>query len=420
MTVATANPTLINSLRHGLSSASDAQLGQVVAMVDAMVERGAVDTLLTPLRPRIARLRPARPLRFARLLFLPLDPLIVPPQHWQAGALTIPRSALVPLAEQVRAALGAEAVAIDALIAGRHMSDHATIRAASAMLWRPAGEFLAGAPCPPGWTDTGLPAAAHPGIAQTTAIALRLASQVDALARGEHTPAEPPNVVLEQILDTAQATGPAGWRTAAILLLLRLPRKQEVLRALNTTIRQSNPAIRVATDQAIEAVLDILEQQNRGSAKSLADNVAGLDGVIALLNGIVADGAGPARGQRVQSLRMRLDATCQAQLRQGLSDHLLTPLDSLAASKDDEAAMTGQLLTIENAARSLRALELAGQRLGKPEAYASLLREAADQIQAGMPDDALAPVDRARLIELLVGPDAALESLARARRQRAA
>ena len=65
-------------------------------MVDAMPNRGAADQLIAPLRARLAHLRPPRPLRFARLLFLPLDPLIVPAARWRAAQPAIPRTVIPP------------------------------------------------------------------------------------------------------------------------------------------------------------------------------------------------------------------------------------------------------------------------------------------------------------------------------------
>src|SRR5689334_24255463 len=84
----------IREVARGLASARDEQIMQVVAMVDAMPNRGPADQLIAPLRPRLARLRPPRPLRFARLLFLPLDPLIVPAARWRAEQPTIPRTVI--------------------------------------------------------------------------------------------------------------------------------------------------------------------------------------------------------------------------------------------------------------------------------------------------------------------------------------
>src|ERR1700682_2240745 len=92
-----ANPA-IREVARSLAVARDEQILQVVAMVDAMPNRGAADQLIAPLRGRLALLRPPRPLRFARLLFLPLDPLIVPAGRWRPEQNTIPRNAIPSLA----------------------------------------------------------------------------------------------------------------------------------------------------------------------------------------------------------------------------------------------------------------------------------------------------------------------------------
>lgn len=417
---AAVSPALLTSLRHGLSNASDAQLRQVLSMVDSMGERGAIDVLLAPLRPRLAQLHPARPLRFARLLFLPLDPIIVASQLWVAGAPSIPRGAIVPITEQVRAALGDEAAVIEEMIAGRNTADADVVCAAAGLLWPRAGEILAGASCPAGWVEAGLSVTAHAAIAHMVAIVLRLAVRMDALARGTLPASEIRALVLEQILDQAQAAGPAAWRVIGLLLLLRLEQKQEVLRALTATNRQRDTAIRVASDQVVEAALDQLETLDHGKGETLAEAASRLDGLITLLESIVTGGVGPARSQRVQTLRIQLDATCQARLRHGLSEQVLAPLGAIAGSAADEATVVRHLSDMENAARSLRLLESAGQRLGKNGPYTKLLREAAEQIQVKAPCATVTAADQARLVELLVGPEAGLATLKAARSQQAA
>jgi hypothetical protein len=134
----------LRELQHTLASAKDAHIERVVAIVDAMPERGSADGLIAPLRPRLAQIRPARPLRFSRLLFLPLDPLIVPAPKWRPEYLTIPRTALEPLAGSVRDAMDAELrAAVDRAIAGRTTRDAETIRKAGALLWPAAAASCA-------------------------------------------------------------------------------------------------------------------------------------------------------------------------------------------------------------------------------------------------------------------------------------
>jgi len=66
----------IRILQANLATAEDDQIARVVALVDALPERGTADELIAPLRPRLQQLRPKRMVGFARLLFTPLDPLI--------------------------------------------------------------------------------------------------------------------------------------------------------------------------------------------------------------------------------------------------------------------------------------------------------------------------------------------------------
>ena len=52
----------IRALNRHLVSAQDAKILKVVAMVDALPQRGEADNLIEPLRARLAQLRPGRPL----------------------------------------------------------------------------------------------------------------------------------------------------------------------------------------------------------------------------------------------------------------------------------------------------------------------------------------------------------------------
>src|ERR1035438_9681196 len=88
----------LRDLRRGLAAVTDPQLVQVIALIDRMADRGAADALVEPLRARLGQIKPPRPLRFSRLLFLPLDPVIVPAAGFRAGTPTVPRTAVAPFA----------------------------------------------------------------------------------------------------------------------------------------------------------------------------------------------------------------------------------------------------------------------------------------------------------------------------------
>ena len=74
------------------------QIRRIVAMVDGLADRGGLDALLAPLRPRLAVLHPARKPSLRRLLFVPIEPLIVPPGNcsvvsWRSCGRHLGRSA---------------------------------------------------------------------------------------------------------------------------------------------------------------------------------------------------------------------------------------------------------------------------------------------------------------------------------------
>ena len=165
----------IRELGRRLAVAPDADVARVVAVVDQLPRRGGADQLIEPLRPRLAQLRPPRPLRFTRLLFLPLEPLIVPPPRWQPALPTIPRSALTPLAATVRAGLGADIVAIDRLIQALAACEAEAVARAGDLLWPRAAELLAAAPPPVGWAETGLNGAMYAPLARRVGAVLRQA-----------------------------------------------------------------------------------------------------------------------------------------------------------------------------------------------------------------------------------------------------
>ena len=67
------------ALRLALHAADDQKIKRITAMLDDVADPAGKQAILDPLRGRLGVLRPERPLRFARLLFTPVDSLIVPP-----------------------------------------------------------------------------------------------------------------------------------------------------------------------------------------------------------------------------------------------------------------------------------------------------------------------------------------------------
>jgi hypothetical protein len=82
------------TLQRELAAAQDHQIARVLQIVDGLESRTEADHLISALRKRLAELRPMRKLNFDRLLFAPLDPLIVNAPDWTPAAeACVPRLA---------------------------------------------------------------------------------------------------------------------------------------------------------------------------------------------------------------------------------------------------------------------------------------------------------------------------------------
>jgi hypothetical protein len=404
----------LSELNQELTSARDEQIARVVAMVDALPVRGAADHLIAPLRPRLAHLRPVRPLRFVRLLFTPFDPIIVPGAKWQPGSPSVPRTAFGSIAEVVKAGLGETMLEIDALIAGRTTGDHSIVACAGALLWPQAARILAQADAPPAhWSETGLSDAAYGALVRSAAVVFGQASALhDLVENVTHGAALRPEEVL-RILGTssAEAQTPAAWGMLLAILLSRLPQADAVLRAaVSNGVMGPNSVLRAAADQAIDVILSGLETQGGDggpiAGSDLAEAGAEVVRILALLQGLDSDRASGARRRRVHELRQRVEQSCRDRFEAGLTAELVAPLMLLRPG-----ASSAEVSRLENVARDLRKLEIAARKLSIRNGLEAQLLRAAEEIGVPNPDNALGLADRVRMVEILAGPDAAMALL---------
>ena len=409
--ISTIGPAEIKALRRLLVDARADQITRVVAMIDSLPERGEADDLLTPFRARLAEINPPRPLNFARLLFIPIDPLIVPGPRWRRGTLGVTRTVLTPLARHVGRALAEDATAIEAMIAGRSVADRTVIHAAGAKLWPAASRVLTSASPPPDWQDaTGLPASDHAAIAGAIATLLAQAVPiqrlVDGLSGGEAP--DDAEMALRAILASAAERGSQALAVMIALLMNRLPgfaRLPELAREIAAAAQDKDG--RMAAERATEHTLESLANS---PAIALAANGTGglahaaeiIAHATTLLTGLAEQSAArPDRQILIDELRRSIDRACRDSFTLLLERHLLAPLVSLATVDDD--TITG----LEAVARDLRAFEQASRQAGSGELYDRILRDAGKRIAA----TSLPRIDRMRLVEILNNSDTALALL---------
>ena len=403
----------LQALTDDFAEASDPAILRIVGMVDAMVKRGEVDRLIAPLRPQLRVLRPPRPLRFRRLIFTPLDPLIVPGARWLPGQDTIPRVVVTPIADLIHQLMGSDVRTIEAEIAGKSNSDTDLIARLGRSLWPKAARILATAKMPQSWQATKLNEAAWLALANIIAALLAQAASLDTVCAETVDGLLPPRPeVITRMLGKTMAASPPALPMLIALMLTRLP--QTVALIMPKYLGPEAGAIHAALDQAADRLLRQLEDKNgtetRIAAGTLADAGTEATQIVTLLDQLRAGIVSPRRREQMQAIRERLDASCKARFIAGLQDEVLTPMLHLGTGSNPAV-----IPAIETAARGLRILEMAARAVGSGGVYDRLLAEATEAVKADIMRDKLTLVDQVRLVEILKGSDAALAMLEQTR-----
>ncbi len=399
----------IRAISRTLMEAADERVLQVVRMIDAMAERGIADEMIAAVRPRLARLRPARPLTLDRLLFTIFDPIIVPAPRWRPGAAALPRTVLRSLAATIRAGLGEDARAIEVMVKGHSLNDRVVALRAGGELWPRAGEIMFAAPTPVEWETTGLNIALYPVMARMVGTLLTEAVALETLPGGAGLDPDPQ--AASALLARIGARNPEALPVAIVLMVTRAPTLvASIAQTAAATLVGSDVTLRPALDQAIETLTAQLEQdgavEERILSVSLADVGATVRRVSKLLQQLGDDSAPAPRRERIKAIQRQLDTSCRSRFAEGLTTDLIAPLrSSLGAAGDDP------MERLEEAARGLRALETEARGVGGGETYDKLLRQAAEIVRQTPGADVIGRADRVRLVEILAGPEAALAML---------
>jgi hypothetical protein len=394
----------IRALNRHLVSAQDAKVLKVVAMVDALPQRGQADALIAPLRPRLAQLRPRRPLNFGRLLFTPLNAVIVPGPRWRRGAPAIPRTALPSLIAQIEQADPTLPTECAAGLVGASADDTRLIRRVGNRLWPAAAAIFSGAQPPIGWeAESGLAAADHAAIAGAAALVLAHAPAIMELAASE----APEASVITSMLQHA-ARVPAGAMGVLIGVLLNAAPglAAPVLAATTAHAAPIDAAGRAATERAVEAVLEQIDPERLVAAEDQA-GLASLRQTVAMLDQLAELSIDrPSRTARIAETRVRIDAACRARFDAVLQTEMVERLELGPQAGADEVAR------LETAARNLRGFEQVARRVNGSDHYDRMLRRTASMLAPRERDDPVTRVDRLRLAEILLGPEVALNMLA--------
>ena len=394
----------IREVKREIAEASDPQILRIVAAVEAVANRGQADELISPFRDRLTTLQPPRRLRFSRLLFHPLNALIVPATRWRPGKPLIPRSVVLAIADHVRTSMGTLAASIEAEIEGRTTADTGLISRLGSILWPAAAKVLARGSPPDAWQETGLNEAQFQGLARVVGALLSQVAALEALfsetADGLLAPRQ--EAILAIMRGVAAISEPALPMIVS-LLLLRLPEAASVLEQPYPGLKP--PAMNAALDQAADLLIEQLEVDGpefRIAAGTMLAAGAAARQMAVLLTHLETSNKKPARKTQVLQIRARLDAACKARFANALENDLLTPLR-------DQASLARPTPTpvLEATARGLRVLETEARVVGSGRSYDTMLAQAAETVRSTSVGEWMGLTDQARLVEILEGADAA-------------
>lgn len=407
----------LRALGADLAQADDTKVLRIAGMLDELGGNGVVQTLMDPLRPRLAQLRPTRPMRFARILFTPFDTLIVPARSWRPGDPTLSRGMMATIAATVQAGLPELSRSIEADIRGQRSDAIQLIVQVGARLWPAAAQVLAETPTPVNWEETGLPITTWPAIARSVAVVLERAPLLMDLIRDVRVGAlDPDENAIRALLSGLPESPPEGGAMVVRVVLEQLPRAAPILRRMITMSQDSaeKRILQRALDRGMDDMLDNMESET-GIAKGLGQGSIASAGeevrrIAKLLEDLDNDPSAPRQRGRLQSIRERLDTVCQARFAAGVDKSIVSPL------AEPEGPVAGPAQTaLEKRARELKVFETAARTIGGSSKYDAMLGQAARAVETAGDTGTLTTGRVVRLVEILLGSEAAEDVYLRSR-----
>ena len=217
---------------------------------------------------------------------------------------------------------------------------------------------------------------------------------------------------IDAFLTRAATAGPQAWSLVLAVLVARLPTPSAVWQqATRWAVRRNEPLFAAAIEQALDSQFALLEGRDTAIDDLITADLVTASAEVCRIAGLLDAFAGETspigRRVRADAIRRRLDESCRVRFANGLAEELLAPLQALLKTRAPSAPPQ-----LEVAARRLRALETEARRLGSAATYDALLHQTAAAVQNLARDAGLMLADTVRLVEILVGPEAALLLLA--------
>ncbi|WP_156964033.1 hypothetical protein [Muricoccus aerilatus] len=406
-----ASPQEVRLLGSALAGASPDRLARALVVIDALPDRAAADQLLEKVRPTLRDLDLPRPLSFTRLLFTPLNGLIVSPREWVPGEPGIPRSVLTIIGDLVRGSLGGSAAEIEAGCFGQNANEAAALLTLGKDLWPAAATCVPELP-PSSWSETGLGRLHYNWIREQCSIvwrhSLALWPSLQAAAEG------PPKDLVCRALEGPLTEGELACSVVLHLLLARAKRPASVASAALDVIPLRLGSVRTVAQKAVDRLLS--EAVKRELVPKCAETeeggitaAAAAETACALVEDFEASIFLQASGRRekIRAIRDLAEMVCRDNYRRFTSRVFAERIKQIGSASLKN--VSNSIESIEGAARIMKKIERSGRRLGNAHQYDASLQSAAAEIvqvfASCTSEGLLRRSDTLRLVEILIGPD---------------
>ncbi|MFO0188896.1 MAG: hypothetical protein ACK55J_20040, partial [Alphaproteobacteria bacterium] len=335
-----------------------------------------------------------------RILFLPFDGAVVPLKEWSPGSARLPRPALLPISEALRAAMGPAAEKISANLGGRNFFDVMQVDTEGRALWAEAARLAPTLSFPQGLPAADLNEAQSAELLQLAASIWRHADRIWEAKLASFSGPSPELVI-------AALRGPAqeGQNVFSLALSSLLDRAQSPGSVLATASRLSPIAGSIADEKLMELQrepVEALPKEDPPRAAHIAEEY------VALLKELESAPPGRVKDRRavIMPLLQQIGVAAEEAAQYIVVRQLLPALHEPNAKR--RAAV---VLNMEILARALRRLEMAGRRAGRFEAFDKLHANYAVKLKAvvnALDGGGLQRHDIIRIAEILLGTEKAM------------
>ena len=405
---------MLEGVRGLLEEAGDGPLLKALRLIESLDERGSLDEAVARVRPRLALLRPIRSIGLRRLATLPFEDLLVSSAAWVPGRCRIDRASLGRLHMAILGELPSDLpTRIRAESRNRFMNEQGVVLALGRELWPAASAALHRSLAAAG------AAGQEPGmIEQMRSAALLLGVAPAVVPLIWRLPPRPmPELVEDErkvaldLLRFGRAGGAALLellfhillaRTASPATILELPFAGE----LAIPPREIEPLVERAAAACLAELAVPPASGSQGRALALA-----ADGIERMVSWVRSLEAGPARlgldRAALRDARGRVVRSIGSQLKEVVVGSLPQQFARLHGT---EAAADNVMAEVEEAARAVRRIGIAGREFGIGDTVDRTLAQAQALFlgPSSASDGDPGRIDRARIVEILFGPDAAM------------